>query len=171
MSWEEYWALPDELRAEYSDGRAFVSAAPVYRHQKVSMRLAAVLQRDLPDLEVVVGAGWRMVDQPPRLRIPDVAVLRAAPVGDVITEPPLVVIEVLSSNRTDDLVRKATEYLDAGAGQYWIVDPRDNVIDCYRREGRGWVSALRLEDSDPAGSVDVDPVGRVTMSVEEILAS
>src|SRR4051794_3125785 len=122
MSWERYYALPDELRAEYSDGRAFVTPGPSFHHQDICQRLYAVLSRDLSQAIVAVAVGWRLIDSPPRLRIPDVMVLTAVPDGDVVTEPPLVVVEVLSINRGTDLVRKATEYLEAGAGQYWVVD-------------------------------------------------
>ena len=66
---------------------------------------------------------------------PDLIVLADVPPGDVVTTEPLVVVEVLSSNRSDDLVRKSTEYLAAGAGQYWIVDPRDRVMDVLLARG------------------------------------
>jgi hypothetical protein len=67
-----------------------------------------------------------------------VMVLGRAPTCDVVTDVPTIVIEVLSTNRTDDLVRKSTEYLAAGARQYWIVDPQDRVFDVFQQSATGW---------------------------------
>lgn len=168
MSWEDFWELPEELRAEYSDGRAFVNPPAVFRHQDICMRLYAAIQRDLPEAVLANAVGWRLVVEPPRLRIPDLMVLDATP-GDVVTDPPLVAIEVLSSNRNADLVRKATEYLDAGAGQYWIVDPRDEVIECFVNEDGGWRSLARLTRDHPTTSIVVPPLGDVTLDLDEVL--
>jgi Uma2 family endonuclease len=165
MSWERYWSLPEALRAEYSDGRVFVTPTASFRHQLVSQRLCDVLRRDLPSAVVVQAVGWRLVEQPPRLRIPDLMVLGGAPIGDVVTDPPAVVIEVLSTNRGADLVRKATEYLSAGAGQYWIVDPRDRVIECFANRGSGWETLARLSDEETRAAVVVAPFGTVDLDV------
>src|SRR5660398_207488 len=76
-------------------------------------------------------------------------VLTEAPSGDVVTTAPTVVIEVLSTNRTDDLVRKSTEYLGAGVRQYWIVDPRDRVLDVFELAASGWERIAQLSDDAP----------------------
>jgi Uma2 family endonuclease len=170
MAWERFWALPEELRAEYSDGRAFVTPTASFRHQMVSQLLCDVLRRDLPSAVVVLAVGWRLVEEPPRLRIPDVMVLGGAPTGDVVTDPPAIVVEVLSTNRGADLVRKATEYLDAGAGQYWIVDPRDRVIECFANRGSGWETLARLSDEEPRAAVVVAPFGTVNLDLADTFA-
>jgi Uma2 family endonuclease len=170
MSWERYWSLPEEIRAEYSDGRAFVTPTASFRHQLVSQRLCDVLRRDLPSAAVAQAVGWRLVEEPPRLPIPDVTVLGGPPAGDVVADPPAVVIEVLSTNRGADLVRKATEYLDAGAGQYWIVDPRDRVIECFANRGSGWETLSRLSDEEPRAAVVVAPFGTVDLDLAESFA-
>jgi Uma2 family endonuclease len=170
MSWDDYGKLPEELRAEYSDGRVFVNP-PVFRHQSICLKLARRLEDDLPDAVVALAVGWRLVEQPPRLRIPDLVILAAPPDGDYLSSAPLVAIEVLSTNRSNDLVRKATEYLVAGAGQYWVVDPRDRVIECFaNQEGSGWESLLRLGDDAPTGEVAVPPFGTVRLTLTELFA-
>lgn len=79
------------------------------------------------------------------------------------------VVEVLSTDRSNDLVRKAIEYRDAGAGQYWIVDPRDRVVDVFVRGGAGWAQAATLDGQTRTATVDVPPFGQVTLSLTEIL--
>lgn len=149
MTLADYLALPDDLRAEFVDGEVIVNPPPTFAHQKICLRLAVLLERALSDrAEVVAGAGWRLPGTTERIRIPDVLVLGHQPDGALVRDAPLAVIEVLSTNRSDDLVRKSTEYLEAKAGQYWIVDPRDRVLDVYENEPTGWHLLARLTDDD-----------------------
>ena len=85
-----------------------------------------------------------------------------------MTSPPTVVIEVLASNRRDDLVAKSVEYHREGADQYWIVDPRDRVIDVYSRAASAWRHLHRLSDNAPTAIVST-PVGDVTLQLAEML--
>jgi Uma2 family endonuclease len=169
MTWEQYWELPEDLHAEFSDGEVLVNPAPSFRHQEICGRLVAVLSHDLPDAVVVQSVGWMLIDRR-RLRIPDVVVLSGRPVGGVVTAPPLVAVEVLSTNRRVDLVRKATEYLDAGAGQYWIVDPRDGGLDVFGAGEGGWDTLASLSDTSPTATIEVQPFGQVRLALADILA-
>lgn len=168
MPLADYLALPDELRAEYVDGTAIVSPPPTFAHQKICHRLVSLLEVAVPQLEVVGAAGWRLPALE-RIRIPDVMVLREAPPGPLVTAVPLLAIEVLSTNRSEDLVRKSTEYLDAGVGQYWVVDPRDRVIDVYLNTERGWNVLAHVTDDQPSVAVDVDDHGRVELDLAYVL--
>lgn len=169
MTWEQYWQLPEDLRAEYSDGEVLVNPPPSVQHQQICRRLANILDAQLSGAVVVEGAGWKLSEHRPRLRIPDIVVLREQPAGAVVTEPPLVAVEVLSTNGSNDLVRKAIEYRDAGAGQYWIVDTRDRVVDVFVRGGNGWDQAATINEQTPAATVDVPPFGQVTLVLDAIL--
>lgn len=170
MSYERFLELPDELRAEYVDGEAIGNPPPSFRHQMICLRLRDLLIAQLGGEAVVaLDVGWRVTEDGPVLRIPDVVVLHAEPVGDLVTDAPRVVVEVLSTNRRHDLVRKSTEYLAAGAGQYWIVDPRDRGIGVYSRADGGWVLTAEVTDASPSASFDVPPFGIVTLNVTDVL--
>jgi Uma2 family endonuclease len=91
------------------------------------------------------------------------------PETDLVTAPPLVAVEVLSTNRTDDLVRKSTDYLDAGAGQYWIVDPRDRVVDAFLNTPTGWEILAHLTDDNPSGTIEVGTLGSVRLDLRDLL--
>ena len=60
-----------------------------------------------------------------RFRIPDVTVLRSGqPREPIITEPPLILIEVLSKDDTLRSMReRVDDYLNFGVRYVWIVDP------------------------------------------------
>src|SRR5271169_6042253 len=62
---------------------------------------------------------------PTRFRVPDVTVLRSGqPREPIITEPPLILIEVLSKDDTLRSMReRVDDYLDFGVQHVWIVDP------------------------------------------------
>lgn len=170
MDWDEFVRLPDDVRAEYVDGRVFMTPPPTYGHQKICLLLRDVLRSQLqPPATVAVGVGWQLPGPVRRVRIPDVMVLDGEPVDDVVQTVPQIVVEVLSTNRSDDLVRKSTEYHDAGAGQYWIVDPRDRALDVFSRVPDGWTQLARLTEESPDAVVVVPGSGLVELSLFAIL--
>ena len=169
MTWREFLDLPDNLRAEYVDGKALVNPPPSYPHQTTCLRLRDLLVGRLgTQVIIALAVGWQVFQEARHLRIPDLMLLEAEPDGPVVTTPPPVVVEVLSTNRSEDLVRKSTEYLEAGVGQYWIVDPRDRVIDVYERGRAGWDHLAQLTDAEPETTF-VTPFGPVTLSLPEVL--
>ncbi|OON98735.1 MAG: hypothetical protein ATN35_03745 [Epulopiscium sp. Nele67-Bin004] len=44
---------------------------------------------------------------------------------------PSLIVEILSSNRKDDLETKFKLYERIGVGEYWIIDPSNNIINQY----------------------------------------
>ena len=54
---------------------------------------------------------------------------------------PDIVVEILSSDRSHDLVRKRQIYAEAGVREYWILDPRHDTVALL--ELRGGVYAAR----------------------------
>lgn len=168
MSFADYLDLPDELRAEYVDGEAIMGPPPTYEHQQICQRVVTLLNAEVAEpLVVVAAAGWHLSED--RIRIPDVMVLRQAPAGPLVTEAPLVTVEVLSTNRSEDLVRKSTEYLEAGVGQYWIVDPRDRVIDVFENTDHGWHQLAHVTDEHPDATVTVHDTAQVRLQLPNVI--
>jgi Uma2 family endonuclease len=60
-----------------------------------------------------------------RFRVPDLSVLRAdAPKEQIITHPPLIVIEILSpEDRLSRFQDRIEDYLAFGVENIWIIDP------------------------------------------------
>jgi len=162
MPWEDY-LLTDDGPYEYYGGHCVVSPPASMRHAGIARRLDHAVTASLPaGLTLTRDAGW----SPPDVRellSPDLMV--HPPAEDLLwlEEPPALVVEILSSNRRDDLVAKVQRYAAWGAPDYWIVDPRDRVILTMRNDagifvetGRFTGGRVTLRYGDHAVEVDVD---------------
>lgn len=156
LTWEEFEQLPEVPRAEYIDGQLLVTPRPSLPHEKIGMRLANALERVLPAThDVVLAWAWKPgADEfAPDVMVFDTATAQAGSQAR-FTGTPALAVEVLSSNRGDNLIRKMTKYAEACLPHYWIVDPRAQTLTTYAIveglyaptavHGRGTVADLDL---------------------------
>jgi Uma2 family endonuclease len=97
-------------------------------------------ERDHSQTQILLGAYfvarksewglWPLTEQrvqvkPHRFRIPDVCVLRAeAPYEQVVREPPLICVEILSKDDSfASLVERLDDYVAMGVANVWVIDP------------------------------------------------
>ena len=82
------------------------------------------------------------------LLAPDVAIVfreNAGILADRMVEgAPNIVVEILSSDRSRDLVRKRRLYAEAGVGEYWIVDPTRDTVTVLELRGADYVERAVL---------------------------
>lgn len=158
MSWEEFLALPPKPKNEWVDGEVVIMMAPVsFDHGNGAAALIALVRPLFPARHLVTEVGLWLPRN--RLRAPDLMLVAEPPEGDFVTDPPLMVAEVLSpSTRSEDMVRKSTEYAEGGVGQYWIVDPELRAIDVMRNVDGAWDVVAHLDDDHPAAEVELDGV-------------
>ena len=164
MSYEEYLRLDTELPVEYVDGAAVMSPMPSLEHARIIARLQRTLDAALPgDWECLSAAPWKPgADE----FGPDLAVLPVDAPGQRFTGVPPLVCEVVSTNRSYALVRKVQKYAQAGAVQYWIVDPRDREIVALALRDGIYEEYARLDAEHRAADL-VIPVGDgVTVHLE-----
>lgn len=129
---------------EYIDGEVRERNVGKWHHARVQYLLAAWFGRHESEWNVIGSTEQRMQVSQSRIRIPDVVVLRSHEPPDVLVEPPLLVIEILSPDDTySDTEERARDYWAMGVETVWIVDPKTRSGRMC--SGTDWVRAQRLE--------------------------
>lgn len=130
MSWDEYEAMPSHVAGEYIDGCLVVSPSASGRHQDISLALAIALRPVLP-AGVRVREAWAWKPDAHEF-IPDLIVFDETPEQARLTGRPHLVVEILSSDRAADTIRKFALYAQSGLEHYWIIHPDSPEIIEYR---------------------------------------
>lgn len=154
MSRSEYESL-EGVVGEYIDGALVMSPPASQRHQLISRRLANLIEAALPEGYSVCEAwGWLVGNDE---FIPDVMVYEATEEQRALVSTPFLAVEVLSSDRAADTLRKFHKYATAGLARYWIVDAETLEIVVYELVGASYVEQHRVTESAEV-SLDVGPV-------------
>lgn len=158
MSWEDYEALEDDgVRSEYFGGQRVVVGFPSRRHQRIVVALLDAIRPTLPDgAEALPSWGWSPTGVKEELG-PDLMVHTSDEDKRLTTSTPLLVVEVLSGNRRNDLVEKMFRYARWGAACYWTVDPRDHELVAHDlRDGMFHVAAVHTAGTVTASYAGTD---------------
>lgn len=151
VSIEEYLHTVYEPDAEYVDGMIEERVGFEYDHSRWQGALLAWFYPIETGWNVRAMLSLRMRVSPTRFRVPDVMVLdRSLPVEQIITVPPLAVIEILSpEDRFLAVMRKLGDYERMGIGTILIVDQTTRE---FYRYVRGSLLLLREDSMQIAGS-------------------
>ena len=156
----EFLDLPDtELREkmELDDGELYIMPRPRSVHQFLAVYLFLHIANYIdsfadPPASVFVDQITILSREPRRVLAPDLAVTLAGNpyqiVGGYFEGVPDIVVEVLSSDRRRDLVRKRQLYAEAGVREYWIVDPRNDTITLLELRDEEYAERAVLTASD-----------------------
>jgi Uma2 family endonuclease len=123
ISIEQYLQTSYRPDREYVDGELRERNLGLSPH--VAPRLVAGWFGSHEQMWSVVGLiGPRVEVSPLRIRVPDYALLTSWPQPDVIVDPPLLIIEIISPEDTySHTQERIQDYLDMGVETVWIVDP------------------------------------------------
>lgn len=129
---------------EYVDGEVLERNVGKWEHARLQWLLAGWFLQHEQQWDVMGSTEQRLHVSTTRVRVPDLVVLRPGPQPDVLTDPPLLIIEILSPDDTySALEERCQDYLSMGVATVWIIDPST-------RSGRvclatGWIASQRLE--------------------------
>jgi Uma2 family endonuclease len=134
---EEYLSTCYEPDCEYDDGLIVERNVGEFDHSFLQAILAALFMNSEETWGVYGLTEQRIRIAPRKYRIPDICVLRLdAPADDILTEPPLIAIEILSpEDRFSRIAAKAVEYRAFGIEHVWVVDPRQRKVFLGTEEG------------------------------------
>jgi len=146
LTYKDYVCYPDDgKRHEIIDGVHYMNPAPNLYHQEVSRKIQFQLfaQIELTELGVVIDAPVDVQLTEHDIVQPDLVVIlkenRIATPTKVKGAPDHV-IEILSpSTEKNDRHLKFELFQSAGVGEYWIVDPTEQVVEVYVLEGGKYV--------------------------------
>lgn len=129
---------------EYVDGELRERNVGKWEHSRLQWLLALWFGNHEVEWDVIGSTEQRIRVSPDRIRIPDVVVLRPGTQQEVLTNPPLLVIEILSPDDTySDLEERCRDYQLMGVEAVWIIDPRTRTGRI--SSGPNWQAAERLE--------------------------
>jgi Uma2 family endonuclease len=178
-----YLEAPEHMVAEVLDGELYVMSRPRPRHGRAAGELFGELRGPFdrgrggpggwifliepelhlgpkPDIIDPDIAGWH------RDRLPPEVFDAEAPVG--ITVPPDWVCEILSdSTEALDRGKKRRIYRREGVRHYWLLDPREPLLEVYRLEAGRWVEAGEFPGTGP---VRAEPFEAIELDLASLWA-
>jgi Uma2 family endonuclease len=140
----EYLGTSFRPDREYVDGEIRERNVGLWDHARTQSLLAGWLGTHEAEWNVIGSTSQRVQVSPTRIRIPDLVVLRPGAQRAILTEPPLLVIEILSPDDTySDLETRCQDYRAFGVQTVWIIDPTTRTGRMCL--GADWLAADRLE--------------------------
>ena len=136
LSIEEFLELPDTFdrrKMELDKGELYIMPRPRTVHQFLQSRMLLHTGNHLdgfddPPAQVFHDVIVALSMESRILYSPDLVIIlqggRATVTDQMVEGAPDIVLEILSSDRRRDLVRKRQVYAEAGIPEYWIFDPR-----------------------------------------------
>ena len=136
---EDYYALPEDVRAELIDGVIYIMEAPGFVHQHllgntyfaikqfIDQKKGACIPMMAP-VDVNLDCDEKTMVQPDVLILCDQSKIQKWGIKGA----PDFCLEILSkSTRRKDCVKKLQKYTDAGVKEYWILDPFQKLMLTY----------------------------------------
>ena len=160
MSVAEFLDLPDteeRNKMELDDGELYIMPRPRSPHQFIVLRLCLYIANYIdsfaePPAAVHLDQVTILSRDPRHVLVPDVSVILTGQPGQIVggyfEGVPHIAVEVLSSDRNRDLIRKRQLYAEAGVSEYWIFDPVNDTALLLELHDGDYVQRSLLTASD-----------------------
>lgn len=161
----EYLQTTYHPDCEYVDGELQERNVGKTDHARVQALLAAWFVAHEADWDALVTTEQRVRVSAGRVRIPDVTLVRPGALNeDVLTAPPLCVIEILSPDDTySRTCERAQDFRNMGIENIWLIDPRTRSGQA--STANGWRDTLEFSIAgSPIWLSLVDIFGRLDRS-------
>ena len=129
---------------EYIDGEILERKVGKWEHSRVQALLTIWFGKHEQLWDIQAATEWRTQVSASRVRIPDVVVVRSGSQPDILTDAPLLVVEILSPDDSySDTQQRAQDYVRMGVQTIWIIDPESRTARACT--GVNWTETSRLE--------------------------
>jgi Uma2 family endonuclease len=137
LSLEEYLHTSYRPDCDFVDGEVEERNVGEREHSILQIALGAWFFNRRSEWRIVVMSEQRTRVSQNRVRLPDVCIVSSdAPFEKVTLTPPLIAIEILSSeDRLPRVIQRLDDFLQMGVANIWLIDPLERVGFIYSRDG------------------------------------
>ena len=167
VSVEEYLHSSYEPDCDYVDGELVERNVGERDHGNLQLHIAAYYLARRRKWGVYPFIEQRVKISPTRYRVPDICLTSGWPGEQIFTNPPFVVIEVLSpEDRKSRMQARIDDYLSIGVRYIWVIDPKTRRVDVITAGGSYEEKTGILRTQDPDTEL---PLGEIYRDIEESL--
>jgi Uma2 family endonuclease len=165
ITFEQYLATEYHPDREWIDGELRERNVGKFEHARVQYLLALWMGQNEEKWGIIGTTEQRVQVSPNRVRIPDLTLLEKGPQPPIATDPPVLVVEILSPGDSyADTQERAQDYRAMGVKTVWLIDPTT-------RTGRMCVDHAALgEDTWIKASVLVVPGTTIHVDLDHLFA-
>ena len=159
ISLEKYLSTSYRPDCEYIDGEVLERNVGKWEHARLQALLTIWFGNHEREWGVLVSTEQRTRVAQTRVRVPDLVLVRAGPQPDVLADPPVLIVEVLSPADTfSGLRERVNDYQRMGVETVWIIDPKTRTGQVC--EGDSWTAAGTLTVAGTSIHVELEPLFR-----------
>ena len=132
---EEYLRTVYRPDCDYVDGVVEERNLGEVDHGYVQNNIGAAFKFRSRQTGLIAIIECRVQTKPTRFRIPDVVLTWGKPHEQIVTQPPVLCVEILSpEDRLERIKVRIQEYLDFGVPSVWLIDPEAKTLIIYRKD-------------------------------------
>jgi Uma2 family endonuclease len=134
---EEYLHTSYDPDCDYVDGEVVERNVGEWDHGELQTAIASYFYALRKRLQIFTVVEQRVQVSRTRFRVPDICIIAGPkPTEQILTQPPMVAIEILSrDDRVGYMQKKIDDYMAFGVRYVWVIDPRTRRAWVYTQEG------------------------------------